>query len=149
MAAGCGSKVPVRLRLRLNYRIADRLSKSRKIKVITNGESIGQVTSQTPESITVISKVCETLILRPLCMMDKLEIIDMANKIGTYETSILPFEDCCTIFDPKNPVTKPKEKECLFYESKFDYESLIEECIQNDEIVKVSYRDNNESEDLF
>ena len=81
--------------------------------------------------------------------MDKLEIIDMANKIGTYETSILPFEDCCTIFDPKNPVTKPKEKECLFYESKFDYESLIEECIQNDEIVKVSYRDNNESEDLF
>ena len=134
---------------RMMYRIADRIAKNRKIKVITNGESIGQVASQTPESITVISKVCDTLILRPLCMMDKLEIIDMANKIGTYETSILPFEDCCTIFDPKNPVTKPKEKECLFYESKFDFESLIEECIQNDEIVKVSYRDVNESEDLF
>ena len=134
---------------RMMYRIADRISKNRKIKVITNGESIGQVASQTPESITVISKVCETLILRPLCMMDKLEIIDMANKIGTYETSILPYEDCCTIFDPKNPVTKPKEKECLFYESKFDYESLIQECIDNDEIVKLSYRDKDESEELF
>ena len=134
---------------RMMYRIADRISKNRKIKVITNGESIGQVASQTPESITVISKVCDTLILRPLCMMDKLEIIDMANKIGTYETSILPYEDCCTIFDPKNPVTKPKEKECLFYESKFDYESLIQECIDNDEIVKLSYRDKDESEELF
>ena len=132
---------------RMMYRIADRICKDRKIKVITNGESIGQVASQTPESISVIAKVSDTLILRPLCMMDKLEIIDIAKKIGTYETSILPYEDCCTIFDPKNPVTKPKEKECLFYESKFDYDSLIDECIKNEEIVKVSYRD--KSEDIF
>ncbi len=86
--------------------------------------------------------------MRPLCMMDKIESIDLAKKIGTYETSILPYEDCCTIFDPKNPVTKPKEKECLFFESKFDYESLIEECIKNDQIVKVSYLDQKE-EDIF
>ena len=93
------------------YRIADEICKRRKIKVITNGESIGQVASQTPESISVIAKVADTLILRPLCMMDKLEIIDAAKKIDTYETSILPFEDCCTIFDPKNPVIKlVKEK---------------------------------------
>ena len=89
---------------RMMYRIADELCKTRKIKVITNGESIGQVASQTPESISVIAKVSDTLILRPLCMMDKLEIIDVAKRIGTYETSILPYEDCCTIFDPKNPV---------------------------------------------
>ena len=134
---------------RMMYRIADRLCKKRKLKLISNGESIGQVASQTPESIAVIGKVSETLIVRPLCMMDKLEIIDIAKKIGTYETSILPYEDCCTIFDPKNPVTKPKEKECLFYESKFDYETLINECLENEEIIKVSYRDENTKEDIF
>lgn len=131
---------------RMMYRIADRICKSRKINLITNGESVGQVASQTPESISVIAKVCDTLILRPMCMMDKIESIEMAKKIGTYETSILPYEDCCTIFDPKNPVTKPKEKECLFYESKFDYESLIEEAIKNEEIVKVSYLDKKDDE---
>ena len=123
---------------RMMYRIADRLCKQRHIGVITNGESIGQVASQTPESISVIGKVADTLILRPLCMMDKLEIIDIAKRIDTYETSILPYEDCCTIFDPKNPVTKPKEDKCLHYESLFDFETLVEECINNDKIVKVS-----------
>ena len=126
---------------RMMYRIADEIAKQRKIKVITNGESIGQVASQTPESISVIGKVSDTLILRPLCMMDKLEIIDIAKDIDTYETSILPYEDCCTIFDPKNPVTKPKEDKCLYFESLFDYEELVKQCINNDEIIKVSYRD--------
>ena len=126
---------------RMMYRIADRIAASRKIKVITNGESIGQVASQTPESISVISKVCDTLILRPLCMMDKLEIIDIAKRINTFETSILPYEDCCTIFDPKNPVTKPKLDRCEYYESKFDWKSLLDKCIENDNIIKVSYRD--------
>ena len=134
---------------RMMYRIADKICQNRKLKLISNGESIGQVASQTPESIAVIGKVSESLIVRPLCMMDKLEIIDIANRIGTYETSILPYEDCCTIFDPKNPVTKPKEKECLFYESKFDYETLVNECIENDEIIKVSYRDTKKEEDIF
>ena len=135
---------------RMMYRIADRICKQRKIKVITNGESIGQVASQTPESISVIGKVADTLILRPLCMMDKLEIIDIAKKIDTYETSILPYEDCCTIFDPKNPVTKPKEDKCLHYETLFDYETLVEECVRNDQIVKVSYRKKeDEDESIF
>ncbi len=135
---------------RMMYRIADRICKDHKIKVITNGESIGQVASQTPESITVIGKVADTLILRPLCMMDKLEIIDIAKKIDTFETSILPYEDCCTIFDPKNPVTKPKEDKCIHYESLFDYQTLVDACIENDEIVKVSYRDKGaEDEYLF
>lgn len=135
---------------RMMYRIADQICKNRKIKVITNGESIGQVASQTPESVSVIGKVSDTLILRPLCMMDKVEIIDIAKKIDTFETSILPFEDCCTIFDPKNPVTKPKENKCLYFETLFDYNKLIEECIANDQIVKVSYRDKGvEDESIF
>ncbi len=134
---------------RMMYRIADRICKQRKIKLITNGESVGQVASQTPESISVIGKVSDTLILRPMCMMDKIESIEMAKKIGTYDTSILPYEDCCTIFEPKNPVTKPKEKECLFYESKFDYETLINEAIEKEEIVKVSYLNKNKDEEIF
>ena len=134
---------------RMMYRIADRICKQRGIKVITNGESIGQVASQTPESITVIGKVADTLILRPLCMMDKLEIIDIAKKIDTFDTSILPYEDCCTIFDPKNPVTKPKEDKCIHYESLFDYEELVDACIKNDEIVKVSYRDKGEEDEYL
>lgn len=134
---------------RMMYRIADQICKNRKIKVISNGESIGQVASQTPESISVIGKVADTLILRPLCMMDKLEIIDIAKKIDTYEISILPYEDCCTIFDPKNPVTKPKEDKCLYYESLFDYQPMVEECIKNERIVKVSYRKEDEDESIF
>ena len=135
---------------RMMYRIADQICRKRNIRVITNGESIGQVASQTPESITVIGKVADTLILRPLCMMDKLEIIDIAKKIDTYETSILPYEDCCTIFDPKNPVTKPKEDKCLYYEKLFDYQKLVAECVENDEIIKVSYRkEDNKDESIF
>lgn len=132
---------------RMMYRIADRIAQKRKIKTITNGESIGQVASQTPESISVIAKVSDTLILRPLCMMDKVEIIDIARKINTFETSILPYEDCCTIFDPKNPITKPKEDKCLYYESKFDYNQYIDKCVDEDEIIKLSYLDTEE--DLF
>ena len=135
---------------RMMYRIADEICKARKIKVISNGESIGQVASQTPESISVIEKVSDTLILRPLCMMDKLEIIDIAKRIDTYETSILPYEDCCTIFDPKNPVTKPKLDKCEYYESKFDFEPLVRKCIENDNIIKVSYREDGlKDESIF
>jgi len=132
---------------RMMYRIADRLVKSRKMSFISNGESIGQVASQTPESISVIEKVSDSLILRPVCMLDKQEIIEIARKIGTFETSILPYEDCCTIFDPKNPVTKPKLDKCEHFESKFDWETLVEDCIKNDEIIKISYRD--KQEDIF
>ena len=83
-------------------------------------------------------------------MQDKLEIIDIAKKIDTYETSILPFEDCCTIFDPKNPVTRPKENKCLYYESLFDYQELVDQCIRDKEIVRVSYKDGgNIDESLF
>ena len=135
---------------RMMYRIADTLCKKRNINVISNGESLGQVASQTPESMTVISSVCDTLILRPVCMMDKLEIIAIAKKLDTYETSILPYEDCCTIFTPKNPVTHPKKDKCEYYESLFDYQKFIDECVNNDEIVKIEFKTREDKfEDIF
>lgn len=132
---------------RMMYRIADILARDRKIKLIISGDSLGQVASQTPESMAVINDVCDTLVLRPLSMYDKLEIIDISKKINTYDISILPYQDCCTIFDPKNPVTKPKLEKCLAYESKFDYEKLIEECIKDIETIKVSYRKQEEKDE--
>lgn len=134
---------------RMMYRIADEVCKKRHIKVIANGESIGQVASQTPESLTVIGSVSENLIIRPLACLDKIEIIDMAKEIGTYETSILPFEDCCTIFAPKNPVTKPREDKCQYFESKFDFWPYVKECVDKMETITIKNSDKNSDEDLF
>lgn len=120
---------------RMMYRIALKVAKSKNFKVIFNGESIGQVASQTLDSMNVINNVCDIPVIRPLACMDKLEIIDLANKIGTYETSILPFEDCCTVFVPKHPVINPKLDKCLLYESNFDYEQMIDSAIANIEVI--------------
>ena len=117
---------------RMMYRIATNINK--KYKVVVNGESIGQVASQTLTSINVINSVTNFPIIRPVACLDKLEIIEIAKKIGTYETSILPFEDCCTIFVPKHPIINPKLEKCLEYE-KFNYQELIDECINNIEII--------------
>ena len=143
----CDESYAITIMRRMMYRIADILVKLRKMSMITNGESIGQVASQTPESIKVIEKVCDSLILRPVCMLDKQEIIDIARKIDTFETSILPYEDCCTIFDPKNPITKPKLDKCEYLETKFDWKQLVDKCVEGDNIIKVSYRD--KKEDIF
>lgn len=124
---------------RMMYRIATSISD--KYKVVINGESIGQVASQTLNSMICINSVTNFPIIRPVACLDKLEIIGIAKKIGTYETSILPFEDCCTIFVPKHPVINPKLDKCERLEN-FDYESLIKECIDNIEIIdnyKTSY----------
>ncbi len=128
---------------RMMYRIATNIDK--KYKVVINGESIGQVASQTLTSINVINSVTNFPIIRPVACLDKLEIIDIAKKIGTYETSILPFEDCCTIFVPKHPVINPKLEKCLEYEQ-FNYQQLIKECIDNIEIIT---NFNNDYEDLL
>ena len=117
---------------RMMYRIATSIDK--KYKIVINGESIGQVASQTLTSMSVINSVTNYPIIRPVACLDKLEIIDIAKKIGTYETSILPFEDCCTIFVPKHPVINPILNKCIEYE-KFEYESLIQECIENIEVI--------------
>ena len=120
---------------RMMYRICEKVSIKHKCKVILNGESIGQVASQTLDSISVINSVTNFPVIRPVACLDKLEIIDIANKIGTYETSILPFEDCCTIFVPKHPVIHPRLDKCLDYEKNFDYDTLIDECVENIEII--------------
>ena len=117
---------------RMMYRIATSINN--KYQVVINGESIGQVASQTLTSIKVINSVTNFPIIRPVACLDKLEIIDIAKKIGTYEISILPFEDCCTIFVPKHPVINPKLEKCLEYEQ-FNYQELIDECVDNIEII--------------
>ncbi len=120
---------------RMMYRIASEYCKRNNFKIIVNGESIGQVASQTLDSMIVINNVTCLPVIRPVACLDKLEIIEIAKKINTYETSILPYEDCCTIFLPKHPVINPSLEKCLIYENNFDYEKLIEETINNIEIV--------------
>ncbi len=127
---------------RMMYRIAERVSKRRNCKVIINGESIGQVASQTLTSMSVINNVTNYPVIRPVACLDKLEIIDIANKIDTYETSILPYEDCCTIFVPRHPVINPELSKCIEYENLFDYEPLLEKCIDNIETIKNLKNDN-------
>ena len=126
---------------RMMYRIAEKFAKKNKMQVIFNGESIGQVASQTLSSMNVINNVCDIPVIRPVACMDKLEIIDIAKKIGTYETSILPYEDCCTVFVPKHPVINPTLDKCILYEKNFNYESLIDDAINN--IDTISNLDNN------
>lgn len=116
---------------RMMYRVAERLANIKKCKIIINGESIGQVASQTLDSMVVINEVTNMPVIRPVACMDKLEIIELSKKIGTYETSILPFEDCCTIFLPKHPVIHPVLNKCIEMETRFDYETLIDECVNN------------------
>ena len=133
---------------RMMVRISSRLAKKRNCLALVTGESVGQVASQTLNSMQVINEVTNTPIIRPVACFDKLDIMDVAKRIDTYEISIRPFEDCCTIFTPKNPVTKPTLDKALEYESKFDYESLIEEILENIETKNI-YKNSNINEDFF
>lgn len=129
---------------RMMYRIASKFVLKNNMNVIINGESIGQVASQTLSSMVVINSVTNLPVIRPVACLDKLEIIDIANKINTYETSILPFEDCCTIFLPKHPVINPKLEKAIYLESKFDYESLVDECVSNIETINLNKQSKND-----
>ena len=132
---------------RMMYRIAFKVAKKRNCKVIINGESIGQVASQTLTSMNVINSVTNYPIIRPVACLDKLEIINIAKKIGTYETSILPYEDCCTIFVPRHPVINPDINKAVSFEQLIDYETLINECINNMETITITNK--SEFEDLL
>lgn len=124
---------------RMMLRVGEKLALNRHCLAIANGENLGQVASQTLHSMSAITNVATMPILRPLLTYDKLEIIDLAHKINTYETSILPFEDCCTIFTPKNPTTRPKAEKVDFYESKLDPE-LVERALEGIETIVVTHR---------
>ena len=132
---------------RMMYRISEQIARKHKDLILINGESIGQVASQTLTSMNAINEVVKIPVIRPVACFDKLEIIDIAKKINTYETSILPYEDCCTIFVPKHPVINPKQDKCVEYEQKINYEELIKETIENTKIIKIE--DKNEFENIL
>ena len=123
---------------RMMYRISEKVLKERECLVLINGESVGQVASQTLTSMQVINNVTNLPVIRPVACLDKLEIIDLAKKIDTYETSILPYEDCCTIFLPKHPVINPTLSKSIEYEKKFNYEELINEAVLNKETITIN-----------
>jgi thiamine biosynthesis protein ThiI len=132
----CKDELMITLLRRFMFRIAERHALRLEAQCLITGESLGQVASQTIEGMTSSNAVVEKLpILRPLVGFDKTEIIDRAVKIGTYETSILPYEDCCTVFLPEYPATRPKLKDILREESKLDVEGLIEEAFKTMERI--------------
>lgn len=134
----CPAELMITIMRRFMMRIAERIAKANSCGALITGESLGQVASQTMESITVTNGVIEDLpVFRPLIGMDKTEIMDVARNIDTYDTSILPYEDCCTVFLPKNPVIRPKLETVLKAEAKLDVGTLIAACIENQEIINV------------
>ena len=134
---------------RMMYRIAEIIASRNNAKIIVNGESIGQVASQTLTSMKSINEVVRIPVIRPLACFDKIEIIDIAKKINTYETSILPFEDCCTIFVPKHPVINPDSKLCEEYETLIPYQDLIYKAIKGHEVIKIKEVKQQDFEDIL
>ena len=121
-------------------RIAEQVAiKNRNMMLIT-GEDLGQVASQTAEALVVTDNVVSMPVMRPLIAMDKVDIMDMAKEIGTYDISIQPYEDCCTVFLPKHPVTKPKLERIEASESKLDVDALVAAAVESEEIVIVNPR---------
>lgn len=126
---------------RMMYRLSERLANRLHIKMLVNGESIGQVASQTLDSMHTINAVTTMPVIRPLATVDKEDIIKLARKIKTYDISIQPYEDCCTIFTPVNPETRPRIVIAEEDEAKFDFEALIEEALDNLEHLIISQED--------
>ena len=132
----CLPEYMITLMRRIMMRIAERLCKENHCRAIITGESLAQVASQTIESITVTNAVIENVpVLRPLIGLDKEEIMDYAKEINTFNTSILPYEDCCTVFLPEHPIIKPKMDRVLNEENKLNVEELIAEALENTEII--------------
>ena len=132
---------------RMMYRIMEKLAKKYNALAIINGESVGQVASQTLTSMSVINEVTNMPVLRPVCCFDKLEIIDLAKKIDTYDISILPYEDCCTVFVPKHPVINPSLEQAKKEEEKFDFLFLFDEVLEN--INTIVVKEEEEYSDLL
>lgn len=130
---------------RMMVRIGEQVCENEDILSMTTGESLGQVASQTMESMNVINEVTNYPIIRPLVTMDKQEIIQISKDINTYDISIRPYEDCCTIFNPKSPKTRPKRDRTNAIESTYDFTEELEESIQGIEIVELSDQDDIDS----
>ena len=134
---------------RMMYRISAIIASRSNAKILINGESIGQVASQTLTSMNAINEVVKMPVIRPVACFDKLEIIDLAKKIDTYETSILPFEDCCTIFVPEHPVINPEKEKCVEYEKLINYEDMIYRAVKSKTTIKISANEELEYQDLL
>lgn len=136
--ANCKTEYAINLLRRSMIRVANMICDKYKYKTIITGESLGQVASQTIESLSSTNSVARYPVLRPLISFNKDEIINIAKEIDTYETSILPYEDCCTVFLPRNPVIKPKIKDAEYEELKVDLDQLLSVIIDNIEIIDLS-----------
>lgn len=136
--AKCDDSYTITLLRRGMFTIAERLCKKFGKKMIVTGESLGQVASQTIESMTVVSEVVkQTPIIRPLVAFDKCETIDIAKKIGTYDVSIRPFEDCCTVFLPDSPVVRPQLHNVLREQNKLDFDAILDRAMESIEVVEI------------
>ena len=145
----CPHDYLITLMRRYMYRIAERIARQTNCKAIVNGESIGQVASQTLTSMNAIETVVDIPVIRPVACLDKLDIIDIANKINTYETSILPYEDCCTIFVPDHPVINPTKENCEEYEKLYNFEPLVNDAIRNHTVIKVPLKTSEEFNEIL
>lgn len=134
----CYEAYSITIMRRLMLRISEELAKRNRALALVTGESLGQVASQTLESMRAINAVTYMPILRPLVGMDKQEIMEIAKKIGTYETSILPYEDCCTVFLPKAPKTKPDLEQTANQEARLDLERLIQNAVEGTEVINLT-----------
>ncbi|MCF6094996.1 tRNA 4-thiouridine(8) synthase ThiI [Microaerobacter geothermalis] len=134
---------------RMMMRITQGLANQRKALAISTGESLGQVASQTLESMNTINKVVDIPVLRPLIAMDKQEIIKLARQIGTYETSILPYEDCCTIFMPKSPRTRPNPQVAERFEKRLDVDLLVEKAVADTEMMVIKPKSDEKEMSFF
>ncbi len=131
----CDGDFMITLLRRMMMRISERIARQNDAGALITGESLGQVASQTLQSINATNAVVDIPVFRPLIGFDKQDIMDVAHKIGTYEISIQPYEDCCTVFLPKNPVTKPKLEKVLREEAKLDIDTLLNESLASEEIM--------------
>ncbi len=127
----CPEEMIITIMRRFMFRIAESYAKKRNALVLITGENVAQVASQTLESMSVINQVVDIPVIRPLITMDKSEIIEKAKTIDTFETSILPYEDCCTVFVPKHPKTKPTLKQCIEAEKDLDVEGLVNQAVES------------------
>lgn len=128
---------------RMMLRIGEELAKKHNILSLTTGESLGQVASQTMESMNAINEVTNYPVIRPLVTMDKLEIIDISQKIGTYDISIRPYEDCCTVFVPKQPKTRPRREKIHLFEDQVDFTADIKEAVDGMETLTFNEKNAN------
>ncbi len=145
----CPEDYLITIMRRFMMRISEKVAGNTKALALATGESLGQVASQTLESMDTINKVISIPMLRPLIGMDKIEITEISRKIDTYELSILPYEDCCTIFTPKNPVTRPKAYLAEKFETALDVDALVENAVNGTVIEEITTKPREVVTDLF